>query len=108
VLDRLHDPANQLERPFPEGHLRTFPGSEEVGDQGERRVPDVREEEHRPTGGNHPAMDLRHFKVSVHLRFDGGQVSFALKFGEKLPQIRKDVLVSIHPSALSSCPQGRR
>ncbi len=67
-LGQLHEPLDQPERPLAERQLGAARGAEQVRDQRKIRARDVAEEQRRPAGGDHAAMDLGRFEIRIHRR----------------------------------------
>ena len=58
-LGEMHDALDERERARAERELRAARRAEQVGDERKRRALDVGEQQRRPAGGDHAAMDLR-------------------------------------------------
>ena len=82
-LGEIHQPADQFERPLAEGQGGPAPGAEQVRDQREGLARHVGEEQRRPLGGDHPAMDLGHLQMRVDRRGDGGEIAIGPQPVEK-------------------------
>ena len=76
-LGGVHELFDQRVRARPEGQAGAARRPEQVRDQRKARAADVREQQRRPAGGNHAAMDLGGFLVGVDGSGDLDQVAIA-------------------------------
>ena len=78
-LGQVHEPLDQPKRPLAEGELGAARRAEQVRDERKVRARDVAEDQRRPAGGDHAAMDLGGFEIRIDRRVDLDDVVVAAK-----------------------------
>ena len=86
-LGGVHQLLDQRVRPRAEGQPGAPRRAEQVGDQREARAADVREQQRRPAGGDHAAVDLGGFLVGVDGSGDLDQIAVAAQAVEEGAEI---------------------
>ena len=87
----MDEALDERERTRAERELGAARGAEQVGDERKVRALHVREQQRRPAGGDHAAMDLGGFEIRIDRRADLDELAIAAELIEERSQIAEDV-----------------
>ena len=90
-LGQVDDALDERERPRAERELGAPRGAEQVGDERKVRALHVGEQQRRPAGGDHAAMDLGGFEVRIDRRADLDEIPIAAELIEERSQIAENI-----------------
>jgi hypothetical protein len=88
-VGQLHEAADEAQRALAERALRAARRAKQVGDEAEIGSRDIREEQRRPAGRDHPPVDLRGFEVRIDAGLHRNEVIVTAELVDKRSEVWK-------------------